>query len=159
MTDRTPTALDAIAEDYVAKLAVLSPTAATMIGIPGHDHELDDFSPVGHAARADLARETLAKIADTPDVDDVDRVTRAAMNERLGLDVELHDAGEDLGDLNNIASPLQSIRDIFDLMASRAHTGNATTRKCPRTHADTSLERHTRQYREQPNASPRTPPS
>lgn len=118
MTDRTPTALDAIAEDYVAKMAVLSPTSATMIGIPGHDHELDDFSPAGHAARADLARETLAKIADTPDVDDVDRVTRAAMNERLGLDVELHDAGEDLGDLNNIASPLQAIRDIFDLMAT-----------------------------------------
>ena len=82
MTDRTPTALDAIAEDYVAKMAVLSPTGATMIGIAGHDHELDDFSPAGHAARADLARETLAKIADTPDVDDVDRVTRAAMNER-----------------------------------------------------------------------------
>ena len=27
------------------------------------------------------------------------------------------------------------------LMARQAHTGNASTRKCPRTHADTSLER------------------
>ena len=116
MTDREPTALDAVAEEYVAKLAMLSPTVATSVGIPGYDHLLDDFSPAGHAARADLARETLTKVAATSDTDDVDRVTRAAMNERLGLDVELHNAGEDLGDLNNIASPLQAIRDIFDFM-------------------------------------------
>ena len=30
--------------------------------------------------------------------------------------VELHDAGLDVGDLNVIASPLQTMRDVFDLM-------------------------------------------
>ena len=40
------------------------------------------------------------------------------MRERLGLQIELHDARLDIGDLNVIASPLQSMRDVFDLMAT-----------------------------------------
>src|SRR5690606_34300672 len=43
-------------------------------------------------------------------------VTLAAMRERIGLDVELFDAGELHGELNNIASPVQYLRDIFDVM-------------------------------------------
>ena len=50
--------------------------------------------------------------------DDVDHVTIAAMRERLGIVLELHDAGLDVGALNVIASPLQSMRDVFDLMAT-----------------------------------------
>ena len=112
---REPTALDAIAEHHVDELCELSPILATMIGRPGHDHLLDDYSPDGHAARAELARETLRRIDEVSDVDAVDRVTRAAMQERLGLELELHAAGEDLAELNNIASPVQAIRDVFDL--------------------------------------------
>ena len=40
------------------------------------------------------------------------------MRERIGLDLELHDAGENLRDLNNIASPVQGLRDVFDIMAT-----------------------------------------
>src|SRR6185295_18880960 len=47
-----------------------------------------------------------------------DDVTIAAMRERLGLQIALHDAHLDVGDLNVIASPLQSMRDVFDLMAT-----------------------------------------
>ncbi len=49
-------------------------------------------------------------------VDDVDRVTLAAMRERIGLQLELHEAGEPLASLNNIASPVQELRDVFDIM-------------------------------------------
>ena len=38
------------------------------------------------------------------------------MRERLGVQIDLHDAGLDLGELNVIASPLQTMRDVFDLM-------------------------------------------
>ncbi|OCL32025.1 hypothetical protein BCR15_08245 [Tessaracoccus lapidicaptus] len=116
MTTRTPTPLDQVADAYVDTLVRLSPIVATHIGAPGHDHELDDFSPAGMAAKADAAREALRQVEATEIVDDVDRVTAAAMRERLGLDVELFEAGEDYAQLNNIASPLQGIRDIFDLM-------------------------------------------
>ncbi len=116
MTNRQPTALDAIAERHVARVLALSPISGTELGRHDSDHLLDDFSPDGHAALADAARQTLLEIDAVGDEDDVDRVTRAAMRERLGLAVELVESGETLGDLNNIASPVQAIRDVFDLM-------------------------------------------
>ncbi|WIM73602.1 hypothetical protein QP028_06810 [Corynebacterium suedekumii] len=42
---RTPSLLDASCEGFVYDLAALSPTDATAWGIPGHDGELQDFSP------------------------------------------------------------------------------------------------------------------
>jgi uncharacterized protein (DUF885 family) len=70
------------------------------------------------AARVDAARSALRELDGAAAADDVDHVTIAAMRERLGLQIELHDAGLDVGDLNVIASPLQSMRDVFDLMAT-----------------------------------------
>ncbi|MCG6567882.1 DUF885 domain-containing protein [Tessaracoccus sp. ZS01] len=113
---RPSSPLDQIADDYVETLAKLSPIAATNWGIPGQDHLLDDFSPAGLDALADATRATLAKVRQTAPQDAIDEVTAAAMNERLGLELELHDAGESYATLNNLASPLQGIRDIFDLM-------------------------------------------
>jgi uncharacterized protein (DUF885 family) len=88
------------------------------MGIIGHDDDVTDYSPDGVAARVDAARSALRDLDATSPVDDVDRVTVAAMRERLGLQIELHDARLDVGDLNVIASPLQSMRDVFDLMAT-----------------------------------------
>lgn len=117
-TTRTPTAVDAIAEDYHRAYLALSPTAATTLGVPGRDGELDDYSPAGLAAKTDLARTTIARLADVTPADDVDRVTVDAMRERLGLQVEIADAGLDLMSLNNIESPFQGMRDILDLMST-----------------------------------------
>lgn len=86
------------------------------MGVPGHDYRLDDFSPEGHQDRTALARRTLAAVDAAPITDEVDRITQLAMRERLGLEIELFDAGEHLADLNVVASPLQSIRDVFELM-------------------------------------------
>jgi uncharacterized protein (DUF885 family) len=88
------------------------------MGILGHDDDITDYSPEGVAARVDAARSTLRELEGTPAADEVDHVTIAAMCERLGLQIELHEAGLDVGDLNVIASPLQSMRDVFDLMAT-----------------------------------------
>ncbi len=96
--------------------AAASPLEATIQGISGHDTELDDLSVDGYEHRADLARRTLQRLAGCTPIDDVDRVTVAAMQERLGLRVEIHEAGYELMDVNVIASPLQSVRDVFDLM-------------------------------------------
>ncbi len=113
---REPTALDAVAENYLHSYAALEPLDATSMGLAGHDHEMTDLSPAGHAARTDLARATLRELDLVTPVDEVDRLTSAAMKERLGLALELHDAGEPLRDLNNIASPAQYLRDVFDIM-------------------------------------------
>jgi uncharacterized protein (DUF885 family) len=113
---RPPSAVDGVADRYVDTIADLDPLAATSMGIPGHDHEMTDLSPAGHAARADAARAVLRELDATTPVDDVDDVTLAVMRERLGLDLELDEAGEWLAQLNNIASPVQDLRDVFDLM-------------------------------------------
>jgi len=116
INSRPATAVDAIADAFVDDLVRLSPITATELGLPGAETELDDFSPDGLAAVADTARETLTKLAAAEVADDVDRVTVAAMQERLGLHVELYEAGEQHGALNVIHSPLQAPREVFDLM-------------------------------------------
>ena len=113
---RTPTAVDAIAERHFDSVMEGSPIEATYLGVDVRQDELDDFSPAGYRARADLARATLAQLETAVPVDDIDRVTIAAMRERLQLDVDIHEAGLDQCDLNVIASPMQSVRDVFDLM-------------------------------------------
>lgn len=115
---RPATAVDAVAERYLAVSASLDPCAATESGIAGHDDELTDYSPDGVAARAEAARAALRELDGTDVVDDTDAVTVAAMRERLGVLLDMHDAGLDLGELNVIDSPLQTMRDVFDLMAT-----------------------------------------
>ncbi len=116
MTVRQPTAIDAIADSYTNRFAELDPLDATSMGIAGHDHLMTDLSPDGHAERAQLDRATLAELATAEPTDDVDRVTLAAMTDRLRLGLELEESGELLASLNVIASPVQGLRDVLDIM-------------------------------------------
>ena len=113
---RPQTAIDAVADAFTDTLIRLNPSFATELGLPGHETEYQDFSPAGHQEFAAAAREALAALDGLEPVDDVDAVTLDAMRERLGLQLELHESGWGLGELNNIASPAQEIRAIFDLM-------------------------------------------
>ncbi|RNI22133.1 DUF885 domain-containing protein [Flexivirga caeni] len=119
MTDdltRTPTPVDSIAERFHEKSIELSPISGTYIGSPDRQDELDDLSPAGLAERHDLVRETLGALDGVTAQDDVDKVTLDAMRERLGLEIESYDALLPHSSLNVIASPLQEVRDVFDLM-------------------------------------------
>ncbi|WP_411283263.1 DUF885 domain-containing protein [Lapillicoccus sp.] len=113
---REQTDVDRIADAHFDAMVALSPIAATNYGVPGHDEDLDDFSPAGLQAASDVRRRTLSALGAASPVDDIDRVTLAAMKERLGLAEEIHAAGLQEMALNVIASPLQDIRAIFDLM-------------------------------------------
>ena len=130
---REPTALDAVAEAHLEAAFALDPLGASVAGAAGHDGEVTDVSPEGHEARADLARATLAAVDAAAVVDAVDVVTAAALRERLGLEVELAAAGLDRGGsamVNVIDSPLQAVRDAFDLMpvADEAGWGHVASR-------------------------------
>src|SRR5690625_6467625 len=59
----------------------------------------------------------LSAIAEVPDADSNDAVTRAALTERLGLQIERADQHLDIAMVNNLASTLQ-IRDVLDQMPS-----------------------------------------
>lgn len=120
MTDstpaRTPTRVDAIAEGWVATLARLDPEVAIYAGVPGPVETFADYSPEGTAGLAQAARSVLAELEAAEVVDAVDRVTIADLSSELRLHLELDDAGWTERDLNVIASPAQSIREIFDLL-------------------------------------------
>ncbi|QZY48599.1 MULTISPECIES: DUF885 domain-containing protein [Mycolicibacterium] len=123
---RATTAVDAVAERYLEISAALDPCAATESGIAGYDDQITDYSPDGVKERADAARAALRDLDDTDPADAVDVVTVAAMRERLGVLLEMHDGGLDLGELNVIASPLQTMRDVFDLMPTDTEDDWAT---------------------------------
>lgn len=115
---RTPSAVDAVAEEYVDASLALSPSLALFLGLEGAKG-FDDYSPAGLAKRHQLTMETLRRLDEVEadaDLDDVDRVTLDAMRDRLGVDRDYYEAGFDHANLNVIESPLQNIRDTFDLL-------------------------------------------
>lgn len=123
---RPATAVDSVADRYLETNAALDPCAATEAGIAGYDDQITDYSPDGVAARAEAARAALRELDAATPVDAGDAVTVAAMHERLGVLLDMHDAGLDLGEVNVIASPLQTMRDVFDLMATDTEDDWAT---------------------------------
>ena len=105
-----------LADRYVSELAALDPIGAAARGVDGHDHELTDYSPAGIAARADLARRTARDLQATPQETDRDRVAADLMLERISSELAMEEAGERGRDLRIIGSPVQGIRQVFDLM-------------------------------------------
>lgn len=105
-----------IADRYVEDLAVLSPNIATSLGIPGHEREMSDYSPEGHAKIAALQRRALADLAAATPDGDRDRIARDVMSERLGASLGLFDAGEYMRDVKIIGSAMGSVRSVFDQM-------------------------------------------
>jgi uncharacterized protein (DUF885 family) len=112
---RTPTAVDAVADAHLDGAAALNPIEATFIGVAGLDDQLPDFTPAWWQQVSDQRRGTLAALDGVEPVDVTDRVTVAALREELGLREELRAVGADVSSLDVIASPLQMIRDVFDL--------------------------------------------
>jgi uncharacterized protein (DUF885 family) len=111
---RQPSPIDELANRYFADLLTLHPEEATALGYPGHETEYSDYSPAGTAAHDELNRTLLGDLDRLRPIDGVDRVTAAALRERLGLERQIHATGRT--ELNNLASPAQDIRSILDLM-------------------------------------------
>ena len=117
---RSWTDIDRLAEAHLDASVALSPLEATYLGVPGADDRIDDLSVEGLRAHRDLCADTLEQLDRLEPQDDTDKVTAAALRERLGLEVEELDLvldGRAPVDLNVIASAPQAVRDIFDLMA------------------------------------------
>jgi len=108
--------VDRISDRFVERVAALHPIAATMMGVAGHDDQMTDFSPDGIAERSALARSTLHQLEHVDLESDRDRVARDVMVDEVELGLALDDAGERLRDLNIMHSPLQMIRQAFDLV-------------------------------------------
>ncbi len=105
-----------ISNKFVTDYVALDPITATALGFAGSDDQLTDLSPEGHAARNELAVRALADIAAAQPADASEAAAQAVFLDRTGLENELYEAGLTESALNVIASPIQSVRDIFDQM-------------------------------------------
>ena len=109
-------AVYALSDQYIEKQAELDPGTATYLGIAGHDHEMTDFSPAGHEARAQLDRDTLAQLNALDTSSDTDRLAAGVLRESLELSGQEYAAGEHLRSIRVIAGDVDAARSIFDLM-------------------------------------------
>ncbi|MBA3489306.1 MAG: DUF885 domain-containing protein [Longispora sp.] len=121
--------VDDIANQYIEEWAPLDPLGATSVGIAGYDDQMNDLSPAGMDAAVDLDRRTLTALEACTPENERQRVARDAMRERLGLAVEMADAGH-RSMINVIASPLHGVRMTFDLMPTEGEeaVSNIATR-------------------------------
>lgn len=111
---RPTSKIDELANELVKTMAKNYPTFATSIGFPGGEGDLDDHSPQALERDQREAKETLAKLHALPVQDSVDEVTVDAMTQSLNSEIALYEAGLSFRNLNNIASPAQDVRDVFD---------------------------------------------
>ena len=105
-----------LSDDYINTVAQLDPAAATYMGIAGHDHEMTDFSPAGHDARANNDRQTLAKLNALDTSANSDRLAAGVLRESLEISGEEFDANEHLVSIRVLAGDVDAARAIFDLM-------------------------------------------
>jgi uncharacterized protein (DUF885 family) len=110
------TPIDEISERYLDEYVKLVPTAATFMGIAGYDDQYPDYSPDGFEAQAELTRRTIAEAEAAPTPTEREQVAKEALLERLGLDLESHEAGIPQYQLNALVSVPAELRQVYDLM-------------------------------------------
>ncbi|WP_293694100.1 DUF885 domain-containing protein [uncultured Agrococcus sp.] len=113
---REQTPIDKIAETYLAKATDLTPELRVYLGTEGAKSEYSDLSPDGVTAGRQLLSETAAELESEEPLDDIDWVTKTDLLRELRLEQEVIDAEWHQRDLNNLESPAQRTREIFDLM-------------------------------------------
>lgn len=116
MTSRAPTAIDQIAENWLTTQVELAPELRVELGWDGDQSAYRDYSPDGFEAEHAAGQKVLGELSSAVVVDAVDEVTLAELRRTIELGSDRYQAGLGLRDLNNLASPAQEIRMVFDLM-------------------------------------------
>lgn len=91
------------------------PILSTFLGAPGSDHLLPSFDPERFA---DDARFTAASLADLESIepnDEIDRIAKAVITERLETRRDLESSGETARTFGAITSPLMDVRESVEL--------------------------------------------
>lgn len=128
MATDTParSALFGFADQLVQDHASLDPIIATYFGIKGYDDQLPEFSDERWERDAVFFRSALEQVRTLAPTDDVDRIAKSVMEERLASAGELAGSGELARTVGVINSPISEIRQVFELMATDTHEDLAT---------------------------------
>ncbi len=105
-----------IADGFVETLAELNPIVATYLGVPGYDHLMPDYSPDAmersNAAEKDVLRRIEAEESESVR----ERRCSETVQEEMSWSIDQHELGLHYSGMNILHSPVQSLRQIFDLM-------------------------------------------
>ncbi|MFF0969080.1 DUF885 domain-containing protein [Streptomyces sp. NPDC003703] len=108
-----------VADAYVDELIALDPITGTYLGVKESSGKLPDTSPAGQETVAELARTTLARLAEAerrPGADsEAERRCARLLRERLTAEIAVHEADEGLRAVSNIHSPVHSVREAFTI--------------------------------------------
>ena len=105
-----------ISDVFIDEAAALSPMDCTYLGNGLNQDKLDDFSIDGADVIANLTRKTLKKLEAMQPIDEIDRIAKNVMIDRLESGLELHESQEGFVLWNVLTSPPSNIRSIFELM-------------------------------------------
>ncbi len=106
-----------LSSDIVDELATAYPDTATSLGIAGHDDKWTDLSPDGAQSTLSMLKQLRAKVAALPATEnDWDRLAIELAKTTLDEEADRFVHEDHLRDLNSMASPLQSLREIWDHM-------------------------------------------
>ncbi len=111
-----------LSDTYITESAALSPISSTYLGNSELDDQLDDFSLHGMEVSAELVRKTLKTLASLQPIDEIDRIAKAVMQERLESGLALHDSEESAVLWNVLTSPPSNIRQVFEMMPKESDT-------------------------------------
>lgn len=121
----------ALCSALVDEQAAAFPELATVLGISGGDDRFRDHSLEGAEAHHDLLAGQRSRLrALEPGSDPWDHVARSVAIQALDDEIAWFETDEYRRDLNSLASPIQDLREVFDLMdLDRAEGwGNAAAR-------------------------------
>ena len=104
-----------VTDDHVAQSIALDPILATVLGVPGHDDALTDYSPAAQDERIRLQSRTLAQLDRLEPISAHEHLVADLARERLTANRAVDEA-EHLRRLSIIGSPLQAVRTVFELM-------------------------------------------
>ena len=124
-----------LSDQLVNEVAELSPIAATGMGIPGYDHLWQDFSPGGIRKATAILEKYRDEALLLPASDDRwEGLARRILLDFIDQSLSEISHGDPLRDMNNTASPLQLIVQVFDLMDTSTPEGCSNvpvSRRCP----------------------------
>ena len=109
-----------LSDSYIDQSAAMSPMSCTYLGKDVDQDKLDDLSIAGMAKAATLTRQVLKKLQVLTPIDEIDRIAKTVMEERLSSSLALHDSQEEHVLWNVLTSPPSNIRSIFELMPKKS---------------------------------------
>jgi uncharacterized protein (DUF885 family) len=123
------TEISTILDSFMEEGIKLTPIGATLLGVPGFDDQIDDFSMEGHKKREELTRKTLDALRTATPANDYDRIARDVANERLSSELRLSESHEARVLFNLISSPVTSIRQVFEMMSKAEENRSNVTKR------------------------------